>query len=185
MEKVIKDKIQQSQQDPKKTKNAKKEESDDDFDDFDKEAEEILSKMKEERLKQIKESEQNAKSKQNFWPGEYREIVEEEFLPYVTKNELAICHFYHQDFERCKIIDKHLRIIAPNHSETAFITLNVEKAPFFVQKLQIKVLPTICLFKDGVLKKKVVGFEELGGNDEFKTIELVRMYLNFYIYFEI
>lgn len=177
MEKVIKDKIiQQAQQNPSKAKTQTKDEEDDeDFEDFDKETEEIMSKMKEERLKQIQENEKKAKNKDNFWAGEYREIVEEEFLPYVTKNEFAICHFYHQDFERCKILDKHFRMIAPNHTETAFITLNVEKAPFFVQKLQIKVLPTICLFKNGVLKRKIVGFEELGGNDEFKTIELVRM----------
>lgn len=44
--------------------------------------------------------------------GEYREIVEEEFLPSVTKNEYAIVHFYHRDFERCKIMDKHLLAIA-------------------------------------------------------------------------
>lgn len=44
--------------------------------------------------------------------GEYREIVEEEFLPSVTKNEYSVVHFYHRDFERCKIMDKHLLAIA-------------------------------------------------------------------------
>jgi hypothetical protein len=44
--------------------------------------------------------------------GEYREIVEEEFLNAVTKNHFSVVHFYHNDFERCKIIDIHLRAIA-------------------------------------------------------------------------
>jgi hypothetical protein len=35
-------------------------------------------------------------------------------------------------------------------------------------------LPTIVCFIDGVARDRVVGFEELGANDEFKTIELTR-----------
>ena len=34
----------------------------------------------------------------NILKGEYREITEEEFLPYVTKNEWTVCHFYHREF---------------------------------------------------------------------------------------
>ena len=38
--------------------------------------------------------------------GKYQEIVEEEFLTEVTKSKHVVCHFYHKDFERCKIMDK-------------------------------------------------------------------------------
>ncbi len=34
-----------------------------------------------------------------------REINEEEFLKEVTSSELVVCHFFHKDFERCKIMD--------------------------------------------------------------------------------
>lgn len=47
--------------------------------------------------------------------GEYREIAEDEFLPSVTKNDLAVVHFYHNDFERCKLMDKHLRAVAEKY----------------------------------------------------------------------
>jgi len=40
--------------------------------------------------------------------GHYTEILEEEFLPTVTKTNFVICHFFHKDFERCKIFDHHL-----------------------------------------------------------------------------
>jgi hypothetical protein len=53
-----------------------------------------------------------SKQKETFDVGDYREIVEDEFLNYVTKNVYSLVHFYHNDFERCKIIDKHLRLIA-------------------------------------------------------------------------
>jgi len=64
--------------------------------------------------------------------GEYEEIVEAQFLEKVTKSKLAICHFYHRDFERCKIVDMHLRKIAQMHVETKFIYLDAEKSPFFI-----------------------------------------------------
>ena len=35
-------------------------------------------------------------------------------------------------------------------------------------------LPTIVCFHDGVAKDRIVGFEELGGKDDFKTIVLAR-----------
>lgn len=102
--------------------------------------------------------------------GEYREITEEEFLPSVTSSKYVVCHFYHQDFERCKIVDMHLREIAKHHNEAKFIYLNAEKAPFFIQKLAIQVLPTIVCFIDGVATDRVVGFEELGSRDDFPTL---------------
>ena len=91
--------------------------------------------------------------------GTYSEIVQDEFLPEVTKNTRVVCHFYHPDFERCKIYDMHLKLIAPKHLETKFITLNVEKAPFFVEKLEIQMLPTIIYFLDGVCMSRIIGFD--------------------------
>ena len=58
-------------------------------------------------------------------------------MPNVTGSKFVLCHFYHQDFERCKIVDMHLRKIAAIHPEAKFVMLNAEKAPFFIKKLQI------------------------------------------------
>lgn len=142
---------------------------------LDREEELILKSMRAAKLAEIeakKQKKDQSRAQQRF--GEYREIVEGEFLDSVTKNKLAVVHFYHNDFERCKIIDLHLQKIAIGHPETVFVRLNCEKSPFFVQKLQIKVLPTICLFENGICKDKIVGFEDLGGKDEFPTLLLLR-----------
>lgn len=154
-------------------------EKDEDEDDLmDEDAREIFQKMKDDRLRDIKNQqalEEIAREKKaNVWYGEYTEILESEFLPYVTKAEYSAVHFFHKDFERCKIIDKHLQLIAPQHKECKFLKLDAEKSPFFIQKLAVQVLPTICLFKDGVLVDRVVGFEELGARDDFNTIVLTR-----------
>lgn len=106
--------------------------------------------------------------------GKYTEIVEDEFLPTVTKTKFVVVHFYHGDFERCKIMDHHLRSICQKHTETKFVNINAEKCPFFVAKLQIQTLPTVICFMDGVAFDRVVGFEELGGKDEFPTLLLTR-----------
>lgn len=104
--------------------------------------------------------------------GEYQEIDQDGFLPTVTSTKHVICHFYHREFERCKIMDQHLSDIAKAHLESRFVKINAEKCPFFVTKLNIKVLPSVILFKDGIAVDRIVGFDELGETDEFSTQSL-------------
>lgn len=68
----------------------------------------------------------------------------------------------------------HMREIAKTHTEARFIYMNAEKAPFFIQKLQVQVLPTIICFIDGVAVDRVVGFEDMGNKDDFPTLLLAR-----------
>ena len=49
-----------------------------------------------------------------------------------------VVHFSHPEFFRCRIADKHLRLLAHKHRSCKFIHLNAEKAPFFVTKLAIQ-----------------------------------------------
>ena len=143
----------------------------------DEEAEEIMERMKKEKMdyKGGDNYEEKQQKKQDYDVyGEYDEITEDQFLPTVTKKRLCVVHFYHRDFERCKIMDMHLSKICINHGETKFVKLDSEKSPFFVSKLQVKTLPTLCCFIDGVLKDRVVGFDDMGGTDQFQTLQLIR-----------
>ena len=38
---------------------------------------------------------------------------------------------------RCKVMDLRLSELAPRHLESKFLRIDAEKAPFFVQKLQV------------------------------------------------
>ena len=71
--------------------------------------------------------------------GQYKEIIESEFLDTMLQNSQVVCHFYSEDFERCKIADKHLYKLAQDHGETLFVKINANKSPFFTTKLDIKV----------------------------------------------
>lgn len=57
--------------------------------------------------------------------------------------------------------------------------INAEKAPFLVDRLKIWMLPTLALVKQEKTTDYVVGFDELGGRDDFPTE--VSSYLNPFI----
>ena len=145
-----------------------------DEDDLDMEDDPEYMKYKEKRIAELKAARQEIVINKAKGHGEYREIDETEFLSTVTKNKRGVCHFYHREFERCKIVDEHLKRICPEHIEALFIKINAEKAPFFITKLKVQVLPTLIFFIDGIAVDRVVGFEELGGKDDFPTLLLTR-----------
>lgn len=94
---------------------------------------------------------------------------EKEFFEVSKKSENIVCHFFRDGTERCKIVDKHLKILAPKHLEARFCKVNAEKCPFLTQRLRIKVIPSIALIKDSKTKDYIVGFTDLGNCDDFST----------------
>jgi len=144
-------------------------EKDDDFDDDDFEDDAILAQLQQKRIAEMKAKRDLEMKFHQQGHGEYREIAEEEFLKEVCGSQWCVVHFYHREFFRCKIVDKHLRIIAQKHLSCKWLTLDAEKAPFFVAKLAIQMLPTVIVFKDGVVSDQFSGFDEMGGKDEFRT----------------
>ena len=52
-----------------------------------------------------------------------------DFLEAVTKTDNVVCHFFHRDFERCKLLDKHLSILARKYFDTRFIKVSAPVSP--------------------------------------------------------
>lgn len=134
-----------------------------------------LEKLHADRIAALKKEAEKRESWKKKGHGEYKEITEGDFLGEVTGSEKVICHFYHKEFYRCKIVDKHLKSLAPVHVDTKFIKLDAENAPFFVAKLVVKTLPCVILFRQGIAVDRLVGFQDLGGKDDFttKTLEVL------------
>ncbi len=95
----------------------------------------------------------------------------------VTAYTSVVVHFYHEEFITCKVMDKHLRALAPRALGARFLKLEAQKAPFFTAKLKVKVLPTLVYFRDGVATGRQTGFEGLvncATDQDFPTLRLLR-----------
>uniref|UniRef100_A0A5B7C468 Putative thioredoxin domain-containing protein PLP3A isoform X1 n=1 Tax=Davidia involucrata TaxID=16924 RepID=A0A5B7C468_DAVIN len=132
-----------------------------------------LEKLHADRIAALKKEVEKREALKKQGHGEYRQVTEGDFLGEVTGSEKVICHFYHREFYRCKIMDKHLKSLAPRHVDTKFIKLDAENAPFFVAKLGVKTLPCVILFRKGIAVDRLIGFQDVGGKDDFtmKTLE--------------
>jgi len=51
-----------------------------------------------------------------------------------------------------------LQTLAPQHFETKFAKINVEKAKFFVNKLKIQVLPAVICFEKGIVIDRFIDY---------------------------
>lgn len=95
--------------------------------------------------------------------GTYRDIGQEDFFNTVVRekggSERVAMHFYHSDFERCAVMDRYLGEVSKTMLNTRFVKVNVEKAPFLVDKLKVTTLPCLVLFKDDIAVDRVIGFE--------------------------
>jgi hypothetical protein len=175
--------------------------SDDEFDDLLDDPD--ILKIRNKRLNELRSEHEKKQEQLAKGHGTYNEILEENFLKEVCnasamsaedkfgyensedadkgKAGFVICHFFHKDFEKCKVIDMHLRRIAHMHLESKFIRIDAEKTPFFVEKLKIRVLPCIIVFNNGVAcpeDQRIMGYEGLADDlpeekkDEFPMSKL-------------
>jgi thioredoxin-like negative regulator of GroEL len=111
---------------------------------------------------------------QGMGHGQYTEITESEFLGSVLKSPRVVVHFYHQEFARCKAVDAKMIQIAPVIMGCRLLKIDATKCPFFISKLEIKILPTIVYFINGKTVHRITGFSEFGGNEDFKVSELLK-----------
>lgn len=129
-----------------------------------------LEQLRKNRRKELEKQEE----KKRLWlkndHGKYEELPEEKsFFDVIKKSDNLVLHFYTNSSERCQIVDKHLKILAPKHIEARFMKVNAEKCPFLSERLKIKVIPSIVLIQNTILVDKIVGFTQLGNRDDFST----------------
>ena len=140
---------------------SEEEDSDDEYDDLLNDDAE-LDAIRQRRINEMRAMQMKAAEQKALGHGELRTITQDEFLPECTgDSEWVAIHFFHKEFERCKIMDHHLKIIAPMHLSCKFLRIDAEKTPFFVHKLQVKTLPTLMVFQDGKAVDKLMGFQGL------------------------
>lgn len=151
--------------------------SEDEFDHLLDEEDPGLIQLREARIAQLKREQATRAQNISLGHGELRTIVQDEFLPECTGSSRFICiHFFRDEFERCKIMDFHLKIIAKEHVECKFLRIDAVKAPFFVTKFKIQVLPSLFVYDNGKEIGRLTGFDGLASDprkpDEWHTGKL-------------
>ncbi|KAI9311915.1 thioredoxin-like protein [Dichotomocladium elegans] len=149
------------------------------FKELEQEDDDDIAIMRERRIKEIQLELERRNAMQENDHGSYKEIKnEKDFMNITTSTKYVVGHFFHPDFRRCQIMDKHMEGLAKKHYQTRFIKIDVANAPFLVEKLQIRVLPCVMAWLDGYAQIKIVGFDELGGTDGFSTALLELKLMN-------
>ncbi|KAK1922061.1 putative GTPase inhibitor [Papiliotrema laurentii] len=132
-----------------------------------------LAANREKRMEEIKEEVEKVK---RLRETEYGRVVtygeEKKLIERMAKEKYCVIHFFHPDFTRCRIMDKHLDELAPKYPHTLFLRASVADVPFLVNKFGVQVLPCVHVFVDGKGVDRLIGFEELGHTDQFTTSAL-------------
>jgi hypothetical protein len=155
-------------------------ESDDDIDKLlDEVDDQFLQSHREQRLQQLKAqfSEINsAIGSGNV--GVQTATKELDVMSCVTSNETVIIHFFQENFEKCYVINKFMDQLSERHLTVKWVRINVATAPFLVEKLKIKVLPCLVIYKCLKLFLKVLGYEFNGSDmNATPTVQKLETYL--------
>lgn len=122
------------------------------------------------RMEELKRMQKTKAEMLSLGHGKYEEVADEkEFFEATKKSKNVVCLFYLSGNMRCRIVDKHLNILAHKHFGTRFIHVNAEKVCFLVTRLNIRVIPTIAIIKEQKTIDYIRGFDDLGGIDDFST----------------
>lgn len=129
-----------------------------------------LARIRQNRIEEMKRGAIQKVEWEKAGHGVYSELKDEkEFFEATKKSTQAVVHFYRESTFRCKIVDKHMEKLARQHNECKFMKIDAERSKFLVDRLKIKVIPTIALIKNHQTCDYIVGFQDLGNTDDFST----------------
>ncbi|CAI4038060.1 hypothetical protein SMKI_04G3990 [Saccharomyces mikatae IFO 1815] len=127
---------------------------------------EFLSAYRSERLQEL--SDHLKQVKKNVEDDGYGNLQcidnEADAIDICTKTNRVVIHFELETFGKCQYMNEKLKNLAIRHLTTRFIKVNVQTCPFLVNKLNIKVLPFVVGYKNGLEKVRYVGFSKLGND---------------------
>lgn len=89
-----------------------------------------------------------------------KEVNEAEFEQIIAENRYVLIDFWSTWCGPCKMIAPVLDEIEKEYGDTiAFVKADIDKNDALAQKYGIFTIPNVCLFKDGKLADRVVGFK--------------------------
>lgn len=137
--------------------------------------EELLD-IRRKRLKALKEMEARREAWIRKGHGRLHEVSDpKEFFQFVQESERVVVHFMRRSTSRCSILERHLQIIAPQHFETRFCYVDVERIPSLAERFNVLMLPTLMLVENKNTFHSIIGFDEFGGTDDFASETVIKV----------
>ncbi|AET39258.1 Plp1p Ecym_4182 [Eremothecium cymbalariae DBVPG len=128
----------------------------------------FIFRYREQRIEEI--SRHLKEVKKNASEGEYGYVhtveSESELMQMTSKLNRVVIHFFLETFRRCSVMDDKLRELAAKHMTTKFLRISVDKCPFLVQKLNIKILPCVLSYVNAIERDRIIGFQQLGNQPD-------------------
>lgn len=147
-----------------------------------------LERLRAKRLQSMQQAANAQRKYRDAGHGSYDELqtsqqdardVAETFFAATKTSERLVVHFYRPTSEYCDVYHKLLNELAPKHMETRFMKINVqdcaEKAVMFlVDRLKIRVMPTVVLIHKRQVVHQLLGFDEVPGGAEATPSQLAK-----------
>ncbi|CEP00709.1 unnamed protein product (mitochondrion) [Plasmodiophora brassicae] len=134
-----------------------------------------LEDLRRKRIAELQSKQSKALEWRAKGHGFYTEVSDQKHWFEATKaSERTVTHFYRPTTPLCELVDAHLTKIAANHVETKFLKINAEKSPFLCDRMDITVLPTVVMLKDGNICDKIIGFETVPNLNKCSTEDFER-----------
>lgn len=139
----------------------------------------FMDKYREQRIQEIHNHFKvlNKRKQEGF--GRLTEIANEsELMKLTNKIERVVIHFELEKFQKCLYMNDKLDQLSKKYLKTKFYKISVEKAPFLVDKLKIKVLPFVICYINGNEAERIIGFSKMGNDPNgFDTSRLENVLL--------
>lgn len=87
-----------------------------------------------------------------------KHIEEKDFEREINKKGICIVDFYATWCGPCMMLAPILEEVANSRAGYNIIKIDVDKSPNIVNKLDIDTIPTICIYKDGKIIDKKIGY---------------------------
>lgn len=135
--------------------------------------EDEYERLRRKRLQELKEEHEKKQKWKFLGHGTLQEIHDSnQFFTAVKQSERVIAFFTNGN-KWCSYLEGHLQKISQRHPETKFMKINAEKVQDLSSHLQILMLPTMTLIKNGETDHSIIGLDEVGGQ-EMTTISIAR-----------
>lgn len=151
-----------------------------------------LAQLRASRLAQLRASARAQQAYRDAGHGSYDELssaqqqdtrdLANSFFAATKASPRLVVHFYRPTSPYCDVYHALLRQLAPKFIETRFVRINVEDCDatpqavsFLVERLRVRVMPTVVLIRERKVVHQLLGFDEVPGGAKASAKQLARV----------